>query len=208
MSRLFPMLSVGVFITVFGLSSAAAQNLRELEARQKVAAEKLIADVKDALKQSEKMDLADAKFMLNKLLRDVRDSSSLANSQRDSLVQSIQVRLRAVEDRANFKRVTDDLRPLTLPPSTTRPGGGAKFVDTPPAKGGTSGLAKDFIGSAKNAQQIAADGIGRRERAIVEIGNARERDLVPATDGTTVSVSLMRTESVGRASRTPDRPGS
>ncbi|MSU76557.1 MAG: hypothetical protein EXS16_00525 [Gemmataceae bacterium] len=201
MSRILAVLGVGIIIIAFGLGHVSAQNLREIEARQKVAAEKLIGDVKDALKRSDKLDSADAKYLLNRLLRDVRDSNVLLNSERDSLVQSIQIRIRAVDDRANYKRVTDEQRPLALPPATTRPGG-PKFVDTPPAKGGTSTFAKDFIGSAKNAQQIAAAGISAREKVIVEIGNARERDLVPATDGTTfpknwAQLSAMRKKQLG-----------
>ncbi len=185
MSRILAVLGVGIIIIAFGLGHVSAQNLREIEARQKVAAEKLIGEVKDALKRSDKLDPADAKYLLNRLLRDVRDSNVLLNSERDSLVQSIQIRIRAVDDRANYKRVTDEQRPLTLPSSTTRPLVGPRLIDTPPAKGGTTAFAKDVIGSARTAQQIAAEAVGKREKAIVEIGNARERDLVPATDGTT-----------------------
>src|SRR5947209_7064701 len=98
MSRLLlPGLAVFAFLTF----SAGAQDLKDLAAKQKIAAEKLGGEVKAALERSrqlEKTDAVEAKFLLQRTLRQVKDSSDLLERERTPLVVQLQTRLTQVED--------------------------------------------------------------------------------------------------------------
>ena len=82
-------------LAVFALLSfsVAAQDLKDIQAKQKIAAEKLTADVANALDRSrnfEKTDVTRAKSIVQITLAKVKDSTDLLDRERDSLVRQLE----------------------------------------------------------------------------------------------------------------------
>ncbi len=152
----------------------SGQDLKDQAARQKIAADKLISQVKNALDQSrrlERTDPAEAKFMLRNMIARVNDSTDLLISDRASLKQQLQIRLNQVDDAARGRKIADDQRPLQTPPKSRPP------VNSNPG-GGAGSVAKGFIDSAKGAQKTNADLIREREKGILGVNMGIEKSLV------------------------------
>jgi len=166
MSRIIPILSLAGLL---GLSLGvlhAQDPLQELRARQKAALEKLGGEVDKAIADSRKLSVSDAKTLLQLTLRQVKDTDMLAE-QRAPLVKKLTVRIAQVDQVEAGVRVAQDQKPLSDPPRK-------KFeIPTQPGSGGgtTSGMAKDFIASAKGAQKTNADLIAARERGVLAVNS-------------------------------------
>src|SRR5436190_15524634 len=135
----------GLALFAFSIT-ASGQDLKAAAARQKLAAQKIIDQVGDAIDFSRKQDPVDAKFSLQKMLRQVQASADLLDSERAPLVQRLQARIRIVDEAARAKTIVQDQRPIPRDPD--RP----KF--TRPASepsGGVGSVAKSFQDSAKGA---------------------------------------------------------
>lgn len=173
MSRIIlPGLALLTFLC-FSLASSG-QDLKDQAARQKIAAEKLIGQVKAALDRSrklEKTDPTEAKFLLRDMMARVKDSTDLFVADRASLVQQLQIRLNQVDDAARGRKVADDQRPLQTPPKSRPP------VNSNPG-GGAGSVAKGFIDSAKGAQKTNADLIREREKGILGVNMGIEKSFV------------------------------
>lgn len=171
MSRLICTVFSAVAIVMFSVA-ASGQDLKDIAARQKIAAEKLTAQVTDAIEASRKQDPVDAKFALREMLNRVRDSQDLLPSQRAGLVQRIQGRLGVVEDAVRSNNIKQDQKPVyTEKPKYKPPVGDPS--------GGVSGAAKGFTDLAKSAQKTNADLIREREKGILGVNIAMEKSHVP-----------------------------
>jgi hypothetical protein len=158
MSR-FVLPSFAAFVLLAYSITASGQDLKEAARLQKVAAQKLTDQVGDAIDFSRKQDPTLAKFALQEMLRQVRDSQDLLESQRTPLVQKLQARIRTVDDSARAKNIAQDQRPAYRDPD--RP----KF--TKPASdpsGGLGSVAKNWTDQAKGAQKTQAELIREREK--------------------------------------------
>lgn len=156
------LLPICTFVAILGLSIsiAAAGDLKQIRDAQKLAAEKLTAQVDSAVERSRKLDPADARFTLMDMLRKVKDSPDLLEKERSQLVTRLQLRLTIVEDALRAKRVAQD----TTPPAREPP---PRY--TPPVKDpskGVSGGAKSFIDSAKSAATTNSQYVREREKGV------------------------------------------
>src|SRR5258707_11851702 len=101
-------------IRLFGLTAfalfalALTANGQDPAARQKIAAQKLEAQVKSVIADSRTQDPVDASFALKKMVRQVQASEDLLESQRTQLMQSLNARIRIVDEAARGKRIIDD----------------------------------------------------------------------------------------------------
>jgi hypothetical protein len=139
--------------------TASGQDLKEAARLQKVAAQKITDQVGDAIDFSRKQDPTLAKFALQEMLRKVKDSQDLLESQRTPLVQKLQARIRTVDDSARAKNIAQDQRPAYRDPDRPK--------STKPASdpsGGVGSVAKNWTDQAKGAQKTQADLIREREK--------------------------------------------
>jgi len=159
----------------FALFAHGDDALDRIRAKQAAAVQKLQADVKSGIERSHKVEARDAQFLMQNLLREVKDSRDLQESERAALVQQIQARLTQLNNAAREKQVRDDLKPLTVPPNKYKP------VDPPSGGGGggVSGVAKGFIDPAKKAADTTADAIREREKSIARINTSIEKSAIP-----------------------------
>lgn len=164
------------FAALLGLSLAASRAddpLQEMRARQQIAVQKLTSQVEKAIADSRKLAPADAKFLLQDLLREVKDSREVPDAERTALVRRLEVRLSQV----NGDKVAQDQRPSNDPPAPRK-----KFeIPDPPGRGGSgggaSGMAKDFIGNAKGASKNNAEMVRDREKGVLASSRDIERVL-------------------------------
>ncbi len=150
------------------LTIASAGDLKQIQAAQKVAAQKLAHDVDDAIDRSRKQDPTDAKFTLRAMLTRVKDSPDLLEKERQPLVTRLQTRINVVEEAIRAKRVNQDTAPLPRDTTKYRP------PVSEPGKGVT-GAAKSFIDSAKGAAQTNADLIRDREKGRLGVDAGLEK---------------------------------
>jgi hypothetical protein len=156
--------------------TAWGQDLKEVARLQKVAAQKITDQVGDAIDFSRKQDPAVAKFALLEMLRQVKDSQDLLESQRTPLVQKLQARIRTVEDSARAKRISQDQRPPFRDPD--RPNNSKQASDP---SGGVGSVAKNWTDQAKGAQKTQADLIREREKNRTRIDRGIEESAVLST---------------------------
>jgi hypothetical protein len=165
MSRIIiPVVSFAAFLG-FTLAVAQAQDpLQEFRARQKAAQEKLVGQVDKAILDSRKLDPKDAKYLLQVILRQVKDTDMLPE-QRTPLVQRLTSRITQVDQAEAGVKVGQDQKSASDPPRKKyqipdQPSGGGN--------GGAYGLAKDFTGGMKGASKSNADTIRIREKGLLE----------------------------------------
>jgi hypothetical protein len=177
MSRIIiPVVSFAAFLG-FTLAMAQAQDpLADFRARQKAAQEKLVGQVDKAIADSRKMDPKDAKFLLQVILRQVKDTDMLPE-QRNPLVQRLTTRLTQVDQGEAGVKVGQDQKSASDPPRKKfqipdQPSGGSS--------GGVSAFAKDFTGGMKAAAKSNADLIQNREKNIVAVNRGIEESHVPS----------------------------
>jgi hypothetical protein len=164
-------------LALFAFSiTASGQDLKEVARLQKVAAQKITDQVGDAIDFSRKQDPAVAKFALQEMLRQVKDSQDLLESQRTPLVQKLQARIRTVEDSARAKKISQDQRPPYRDPDRPKY---SKQASDPP--GGVGSVAKDWTDQAKGAQKTQADLIREREKNRTRIDLGIEKSAVLST---------------------------
>ncbi len=162
MSRIIiPVLTLAIFL---GLSLAVShgQGFGDIGARQKAALEKLTGQVDKAIIDSRKMAPTDAKFLLQGIMRDVKDTDMLPE-QRAPLVKRLTTRITQLDQAERGAKVAQDQKPLSDPPPRKK----FEVPSQPGSGGGVSGVAKDMIASAKGAQQTAADNIRKREAGLL-----------------------------------------
>jgi hypothetical protein len=165
------------FAALLGFAVAVSQGqdpLADVRARQKVALEKLTGQVDNALTDSRKLEPAEAKFLLQGVMREVKDARELPEADRTAMVRRLQVRLDQVSGDERGDKVRQDQKPLSDPPL------GKKFQipDQPSRSGGSaSSVAKDFIGSTKGASNAAADNVRNREKGMIASSRDIERVL-------------------------------
>ncbi len=155
------MAGLAALVVAIGVSSAG--DLEAIRARRQIAVQKLQGQVKDAVERSRKLDTRDAGFLLENMLREVKDSRDLLESERAPLVSQLQIRMRDVNQGAQAKKVADDLRPLREPPKITRP-----IAVDPPSRS-PSTVAKDFMNQPRAAAQLHADLIRQREKGNLDL---------------------------------------
>ncbi len=156
------------------LTVSQAQDLAEIRARQKVAAEKLTGQVDKAIQDSRKMPADDAKFLLRQVLREVKDSRDLPDADRTAMARRLQVRLDQVNGDERGDTVRQNQKPLSDPP------GGKKFqIPEQPGRGGggSSSVAKDFINSTKSVSNASADNIRKQQEGRLAVNREIERVL-------------------------------
>jgi hypothetical protein len=157
MSRLLlPGLAVFALLTV----SVAAQDLKELAAKQKVAAEKLTTEVNKALdrsRQLEKIDPDRARILLTITMAEVKDSKDLAQSDQDKLLRNLQARLKQIGETDRGRKIASEQQPQ---PPTKKSSGGNPGT-------GVGDVSKKFIDSAGGAQKNNADLIRDREKGVL-----------------------------------------
>jgi len=162
-------------LLAFSITSSG-QDLKEIARLQKVAAQKITDQVGDAIDFSRKQDPTVAKFALQEMLRKVRDSQDLLESQRTPLVQKLQARIRTVEDSARAKNIVQDQRPTYRDPD--RPKYSKQASDQ---SGGVGSVAKDWTDLAKGAQKTQAELIREREKNRTRIDLGIEKSAVLST---------------------------
>lgn len=178
--------------------AASGQDLKAIKAQQQLAAQKMIDQVGAALDYARKQDPIDAKFALQKMLRQVQASQDLLERERTPLVQRLQARIRTVEESARAKAIVRDQRPSYRDPDRPR--------YTKPASdpsGGVGGSAKYFIDQAKGAQLANADLIRQREKGRTAVDLGIEKSLVLTDNEITFpsywkELSRRREKSVGQ----------
>jgi len=155
---------IALFAAIAFSFPAAAQDLKDVQNRQKIAAQKIVAQVEDAIDRSRKQDPKDAKFALQEMIRQVRESTSLTSEERAPLVQRLQARLAIVQDAGRSKAIEQDQKPLRDPPKYKTP------ANDP--NGGVGAFAKNYTDQAKNASKTHAELIREREknRTLVDLG--------------------------------------
>ncbi|MSQ95094.1 MAG: hypothetical protein EXR98_11140 [Gemmataceae bacterium] len=147
-----------------------AQDLKDQRARQQIAADKLIGQVKETLDRSrklEKTDPVEAKFLLRDMIARVKDSTDLLIADRSSLTQYLQIRFNQVDDAARGRKIADDQRSLRDPPKNRPP------VNNP--SGGAGSVAKGFIDSAKGANKANNDYNRDRAKGILAINQGIDK---------------------------------
>jgi hypothetical protein len=149
--------------------TASAQDLKEAARLQKIAAQKITDQVDDAIAFSYKQDPTLAKFALQEMLRQVRDSQDLLESKRTPLVQRLQARIRIVDEAARAKNISLDQRPNRDPDRPRY----AKPASDP--SGGVAAVAKNFQDGTGGAQKTQAELIRERERNRTKIDLGIER---------------------------------
>lgn len=133
----------------------ADDELARFAARSKLAAQKLAADVDQAITRSrslQKTDPTEAKTVLITVRQRVRDSEDLQDDARTRLTGRLNVRLREVGEAVRIQRVAEEEAARAAP--RTRP-----TVRTQP---GASGLARDYIERGRDV--VGANDRFRRER--------------------------------------------
>ncbi|MBI2804556.1 MAG: hypothetical protein HYX68_06180 [Planctomycetes bacterium] len=163
------------FLALFAFSVGAQDDLKDFAAKQRIAAQKLKVEVRDALdnaRRLQKTDATEARFILERMIRRVQAASDLlTESDRTPLIRSLQAQLAQVHAATRAKRIIDDQRPPYRDPGrprTTRPA-------ADPNDGPIS-VAKRYIGPGKAAQQTYADLIRQRERNLNAIKLSIEKD--------------------------------
>jgi hypothetical protein len=163
-------------LTLFALSvSAFGQDLKDAAARQKVAADKLMAEVDRAIERSYKQEPTSAYASLRLMQSQVADSEDLLPTQRDTLNRRLKSRINAVQDAARNKSSSE---PRISPRDPDR-----KY-SKPPAdpNGGVSGVAKGWTEPGRRDQQAHADLIKKREVGIQGINMSIEKSAAGITD--------------------------
>jgi hypothetical protein len=165
MSRIF--VAVLGITALLGVSLAAshAQDLEAIRARQKAALEKLSGEVNAAVEKAPKMPASDAKFLLETLVRQVKDTDML-DTQRTALLAKLNSRLKQVNEADRGARI--------------EPSGPERKFKYPPVEqpsGRPADVAKGAIDSAKNAQKNASDNIRLRNEGVLAVNRDIERVL-------------------------------
>ena len=156
---------------------ASAQDLKEAAARQKLAAEKLVGQVNIAIDRSYKQDPIEAKFDLRELVRRVDNSQDLTENQRTTLLQRLQVRVRAVEETARGKGVKQDQAPVNREPDRPKTKGPASDPSS-----GVGSVAKSFTDQARTTQKTQSDLIRERQKGITGINLGLEKGVLSERD--------------------------
>jgi hypothetical protein len=155
MSHLLPL-----FLVLAAPITAATDDLGDILERDKVAVQKLVNEVNDALSQAktlEKTDLTRAKKLLEATLGKIADAKELVDDQRAGLRQRVQVRLAEVnrQMRAQEQAADDNARRTADKAKRDK--------QTNPTGPSTADTAKKFIGTTQD--QIAAAQQLREQRA-------------------------------------------
>lgn len=170
MSRII--VGLASLVLVSAVTSTYADDLQAFEAKRQAAVQKIKADVKESIDRSRKLDAMDARHLLLRMLREVKDSRDLLEADRTPLVQSIQVRINQLDENARAKKIVQEQQPLREPPIRTKS----------PVDAGDSGVAKrasDFIVPGKTAAQLHSELIRDREKNLLAIKNGIETSAVP-----------------------------
>jgi len=134
---------VAIFASPFTARGGGDDELTRITGKSKIALEKWNSLVDKAIKQSQKLEKSDpgeAEALVRDMMRSVKNTEELSDGQRSDLVTRLQRRLTIVSNAV--RRDTIETRQKVEAERPKRP------VYTPPAGGGSSGFAKDFIGSA------------------------------------------------------------
>jgi len=130
------------------LTLRADEDLIRITGTGKIAREKWTKLVTKAISDAQKVEKSDpfkAKDILQDMMRSVKNTSELVDDHRAELVRRLQTPLNRATSVANAREVE-----IVQKAEIDRPRKqGPKY--TPPAGGGSSSVAKDFIGSAKGA---------------------------------------------------------
>ena len=158
-------------LAFLGHSSAlVAQDAKGAAAAQKIAAEQIASRVRDTIDNSRKVDSIEAKIALNRMRRQVENSTDLFERERTPLLRQLDQRLSQVDAAS---RGTGAGIGSKSPP---------RDLDTPKYKlpvnnpgSGPSEVASRFRDSAKKASDAHAELIQRREKGNLAIGLEREK---------------------------------
>src|SRR5262245_56116580 len=119
LSRLFQgglVLSAALLVVPVAVAQSAGKDddlLTQTKRRQEVSAQRVEADIRDALKETQKLDAAQAVDRLQKALASLdADDSPLSESKRDSLKRMLKDRIRVVQSTTGDKAVEDATKEL------------------------------------------------------------------------------------------------
>ena len=123
----------------------------------------------------EKTEPIDARFLVERTLRQIRTSEDLLESERAPLVRQLQARLAEVDNLTLRRRVDQDVK---SEPYVDKP---RKSIAGDPSDG-VSGFAKKYTDSAKGTQAKTQSTIREREQNIAKINLGIEKSSMPSDD--------------------------